>query len=177
MSEIPPVYNNTIYCANHPQTETLLRCNRCGKPICGKCSVLTPTGYRCKECVSGQQKVYETSKNYDFLIAMPIAAVIAFAGSFVAQFFAFFALFIGPIVGVLIAEAVRWAIKKRRSKLVFQLTTAAAVIGALVLPLLSLAAFLLGFRGLPVSTLIWGSVYAVLLGSTVYYRLSGIQVR
>ncbi len=44
------------YCANHPGVETSLRCNKCGKPICAKCAVRTPTGYRCKECVRGQLK-------------------------------------------------------------------------------------------------------------------------
>ena len=50
-----------IYCANHPAVETTLRCNRCGKPICAECAVRTPTGYRCKECVRGQQKIFDTA--------------------------------------------------------------------------------------------------------------------
>ena len=39
--------NAPTYCANHPGVETSLRCNKCGKPICAKCAVRTPTGYRC----------------------------------------------------------------------------------------------------------------------------------
>ncbi|MEN6392186.1 MAG: B-box zinc finger protein, partial [Anaerolineaceae bacterium] len=35
MTDNPP----TLYCTNHPQTETSLRCNRCDKPICTKCAV------------------------------------------------------------------------------------------------------------------------------------------
>ncbi len=46
MSDIPT-------CANHPERETGLRCNRCGKPICSQCAVQTPVGYRCRECVRG----------------------------------------------------------------------------------------------------------------------------
>ena len=48
-----------MYCANHPTVETTLRCNRCEKPICAKCAVLTPTGYRCKECIKEQQKIFD----------------------------------------------------------------------------------------------------------------------
>jgi len=48
-----------MYCYVHPDRETLLRCNRCERPICQSCAVLTPTGYRCKECVRGQQKIFE----------------------------------------------------------------------------------------------------------------------
>ena len=53
MTESP---NEKMYCYNHPQRETVLRCNRCERPMCTSCAVLTPTGYRCKECVRGQQK-------------------------------------------------------------------------------------------------------------------------
>ncbi|HNW14496.1 MAG TPA: B-box zinc finger protein, partial [Anaerolineaceae bacterium] len=56
---------DTLYCKNHPQRETYLRCNRCNDPICVQCAVLTPTGYRCKNCISGQQKVFETSEGLD----------------------------------------------------------------------------------------------------------------
>ena len=35
---------DTLYCANHPTIATSLRCNRCNKPICHKCAVLTPVG-------------------------------------------------------------------------------------------------------------------------------------
>ena len=48
----------TRTCANHPNRETMLRCNKCEKPICLQCAVLTEVGYRCKECVRGQQALY-----------------------------------------------------------------------------------------------------------------------
>src|SRR5688572_1664775 len=35
----------TLYCVNHPDTETLLRWNRCERPICLRCAVLTDVGY------------------------------------------------------------------------------------------------------------------------------------
>jgi len=73
MTEAP----TPIYCANHPQVETSLRCNRCGKPICPKCAVSTPTGYRCRECVRGQQKVFETAEWYDYPLAVVIAGGVA----------------------------------------------------------------------------------------------------
>lgn len=37
-------------CAAHPEIETSLRCNKCGKPICPKCMVQTPVGARCPDC-------------------------------------------------------------------------------------------------------------------------------
>ena len=51
----------TLYCYVHPTRETSLRCNNCDRPICAACAVRTPTGYRCRECVKRQQKVFDTS--------------------------------------------------------------------------------------------------------------------
>ena len=51
-----------LTCYNHPNRETVLRCNRCEQPICVQCAVKTPTGYRCKQCVKTQQKVFVTVK-------------------------------------------------------------------------------------------------------------------
>lgn len=39
-----------LRCANHPDVETRVSCNKCGKLICFRCMVSTPVGYRCREC-------------------------------------------------------------------------------------------------------------------------------
>ena len=86
MTDTPP----TLYCVNHPTVETNLRCNNCEKPICPKCAVLTPTGYRCKECVRSQQKVFNTATWFDYPLSFIIAAVLSYIGSFAVSFVSFF---------------------------------------------------------------------------------------
>ena len=168
----------TTVCYNHPDRETMLRCNRCDRPICTACAVLTPTGYRCKECVRGQQRVVETAQWIDYPLAMIIAGVIAFAGSLAAQVLGFFTLFIAPVIGVIIAEAVRWAVRRRRSRLLFQLAAAGALLGALPLLLIDLLGVLFGGGGgFSLFGLLWPAIYTFLVVSTTYYRLSGIQIR
>jgi apolipoprotein N-acyltransferase len=41
---------NAAACFNHPQRETMVRCGKCGRPICVRCMVSTPVGMRCREC-------------------------------------------------------------------------------------------------------------------------------
>lgn len=41
-----------MQCTFHPETETLLRCSKCEKPICNRCAVPTPVGARCPECAN-----------------------------------------------------------------------------------------------------------------------------
>ena len=44
-----------MQCAFHPNTETLLRCSKCEKPICNRCATQTPVGARCPECANVQR--------------------------------------------------------------------------------------------------------------------------
>lgn len=177
MSEI---YPPTLYCANHPNVETSLRCQRCEKPICPKCAVLTPTGYKCKECVRGQQKVFETAKSYDYVIGFIVAAVLSFLGSLIVVRLGWFIILLSPIAGGIIAEIIRVALRKRRSALLFKVTAAGAAIGALAMPLFSLLATLVltggnfAFGGL--FGLVFQVVYAVIVTSTIYYRLRGLSL-
>jgi hypothetical protein len=175
-----PEETHTV-CYNHPDRETMLRCNRCNRPICTACAVLTPTGYRCKECVRGQLKVFDTARTTDYVLAFIVAGVLSFFGSLLASFLGFFTIFIAPVAGVVIAEAVRLVVQKRRSKLLFQIATGAAVVGGLPVLLSALlgSILFLGSRGALTGLvgLLWPGLYLVLIVPTVYYRLSGISIR
>lgn len=39
-----------LYCYRHPKSETYVRCGRCDQPICPKCAVQGPVGFRCRQC-------------------------------------------------------------------------------------------------------------------------------
>jgi uncharacterized membrane protein YjjP (DUF1212 family) len=165
MTESPP----QIYCANHPSIETSLRCNKCEKPICAKCAILTPTGYRCKECVKEQQKIFETALWFDYPLVFIVVAVLAYLGSLIAARIGFFTILLAPFAGGLIAEVARLITRRRRSKRLFILAALAAVVGCLPVGLAFIQHFiLLGF--------IFQMIYAVLMTSTMYYRLAGIRI-
>ena len=172
----------TLYCANHPNVETTLRCNRCEKPICSRCAVLTPTGYRCQECVRGQQKMFETTTWFDYPIAFVLAVILSYIGGLLVTRLGFFTIFLAPIAGVIIAEAIRLVVRRRRSKRLYQLSAVATALGGAIPILLYLTTFLLvlldgsrGGMGL-LFPLIWQGVYVFMVTSTVYYRLGGIRI-
>lgn len=125
--------DHALFCANHPTVETMLRCNRCGKPICTKCAVLTPVGYRCKECVGRQQAVFYSGGALDYVIGGAISLVLGGIASYLmVQVGAWFiALILGPTVGIGIAEAVRLAVRRRRSRHLWLVVAGGMVVGAL----------------------------------------------
>lgn len=172
-----------LYCANHPQTPTSLRCNRCEKPICPKCAVQTPTGYRCKECVRGQQKIFDTTQWYDYLLAFVTIAILTYLGSLIVTRIGFFTILLAPVAGLVIGEASRWIVRRRRSRKLTRLAIIAVIIGGLPKLLTGIASILLIFSEVGLSgagflfTLLWQGVYLFMVASAVYYRLSGINIR
>ncbi|MGD8472895.1 MAG: tetratricopeptide repeat protein [Anaerolineae bacterium] len=136
-----PLDDNVLYCANHPTVETMLRCNRCNKPICTRCAIQTPVGYRCKECVGRQQAVFYSGGALDYVIAGAISVVLGGIASYLMTLVGawFIALLLGPAAGIGIAELVRLAVRRRRSKYLWIVVGAGMVVGAL--PSLILALF------------------------------------
>ncbi len=164
-----------LRCTFHPKRETRLRCNRCERPICTKCAHLTPTGYRCPECIRKQQKVFVTVKWYDYLTGTLIAGVLSFLGSLVAGAFGFFTIFIAPIVASIIVAVVRKVIKNRRSPRLYWVVAASALIASMPLLLIDLIGFLFFFETPPLGMilpLVWRGLYSIIVTTTVYYRIS-----
>lgn len=116
--------DDVLYCANHPDRETLLRCNRCNKPICLDCAVQTDVGYRCKECIRGVQNKYFNAESRDypiaFLVAMIVTAIAAPLVSLLIGRFGFLgliiALFAGSAAGGALAQIIRSSVGKRRGR-------------------------------------------------------------
>lgn len=176
---------STTFCANHPNRETTLRCNRCEKPICPQCAIQTPVGYRCKECVQGQQKAFDNSIAIDY----PIAVIVSMAGvgfaTAVLAFLGFWGLFVAPIVGGGIAELIRWAVRRRRSRrlpLASILGGAAGLLIYLGIRLIPYVPYLL-FTSEPallgvgsiLMTFAWPVGYGIVILSTMYYRMRGLR--
>jgi hypothetical protein len=176
---------DTLYCVNHPQTATSLRCNRCGKPVCTRCIVRTPVGYRCRECVRGQQQIFETVVWYDYIVAVVLAAVLGGLAGALLLNLGWFVIFLSPVAGGLIAEVVRAAVRRRRGRYLFVAATVAYVLGCLPLFLPGLLFLLSGLLGGDLGraglaglfALLWPLVYVVIAAGTFFARLRGIAVR
>jgi hypothetical protein len=161
----------TLYCANHPTVETSLRCSRCDKPICPKCAVRTPTGYKCKDCVRSQQKVFSTTRWYDYPLAFVLGAILGGLGSLLANaLWIYLILLLAPAAGMVIAETVRLAVQKRRSLYLWQAMAAGIVVGCL--PALALALLSLNFW-----SIVTQGFFLVVVTSTAVARLRGINIR
>jgi len=169
--------SSATFCYKHSDRETALRCNRCDNYICPSCAVSTPTGYRCKDCIREQKKVYDTAKAQDYVLAFVVAGVLSYLGSLIAQYIGFFLFFVAPGAGFLIAEVVRRVVNRRRSTVLFRVATLAVVLGGLLVAVDDLFFFFLSGNPSFLYGLLWPGIYVVLAAGTTYAGLSGMRFR
>ncbi|NLE77751.1 MAG: hypothetical protein GX605_13500 [Chloroflexi bacterium] len=149
-------------CTVHPARETILRCNRCGRPMCLDCAVLTEVGYRCRECVRSQQSIYYNIRQQDYAVAAVISPLLGFLGALFVGSIGWLTIFLAPAAGGLIAEAVSRAARRRRGRYLWLVCSVGVAVG-------TLAAWWFFVRSL--GGLLWLAVYAALAIGTVYGRL------
>ena len=178
----------SLRCVNHPNVETYLRCNKCGQPICAKCAVRTPVGYRCRNCVKAQQQVfYADFSPIHYLVAAAVALPLSLVASWLVPMLSFYVIFVGPAVGGVIAKAAHWAIGRRRGKYTWLVVCSCIVLGSLsklVLPALAYLFMMIAWPNeaaapsmLPLlfaggmASLIWDVVYVVTAVGAAYAML------
>jgi len=158
-----PAEDETVYCFYHPNVETGLRCNKCGKPICVKCARRTPVGYRCPDCIRSQQAVFYSAGGLDYVGVVVVGLVASTIGAaIVGTLGIWFAIFLGPVAGGVISEAARWAARRRRGRYIAVIVSGCIIIGALP-TLLFVGPGLWGLGGL--------AIYVATAIGTAYARL------
>ena len=147
-----------LVCYKHGN-ETNLRCYSCGKPICGKCSKVTPVGYRCLDCIRDAESVFYDATPMHYLISVGAALFLGAVAGFIMSLIGFWivAIFLGSGAGTFIGNMAFRLNGRHRGRYL-----AYAVSGAV---LLSGAPFLLAGNFLGVG------IYLALAVSACYYQL------
>ena len=121
-------------CARHHATPTRLRCGRCEKPICPKCTVMGPVGARCRECASNRSSHMYQVGPLQFALAFGAGAVMGGLGSVLIDalgFFALWGLLYAPAVGPLLGGVVSKLTRGKRGPVLAGVSGAGIAVGAL----------------------------------------------
>jgi hypothetical protein len=110
----PSGQSDTLRCARHPNTETVLRCGRCETPICQRCMVMSPVGARCPTCA--QVKRFQLMlKPKELALAVVYGLGAGIVGTIVASFIPFLGpIFSFAIVGFGVGYAVSAGANRKR---------------------------------------------------------------
>ncbi len=103
-----------MYCDRHPKIETNLRCGKCEKPICSKCTVQTPVGARCADCAKlTRLPVFQVSiAGYLKAVGIGLGAAVILGivwgliVTYLEGFGYLLVLFAGYVIGELVSRAV-----------------------------------------------------------------------
>lgn len=161
-----------LYCANHPKTETLLRCSKCGKPICQRCGIRTPVGIRCRECAQLRRPPnYMLGPGHYLLAALVALPASVLAGYIMQRVGVFYAFFIGAAAGGLIAEIVYRVTGGKRGNALAIVVSVCIVVGAVAAGLLPL----LLMPGAPLRALLnVGSLLSLVLRLNIVYVILAV---
>ena len=133
-----------LYCANHPDTETYLRCGKCEKPICARCRVSTPVGFRCYDCAN-MQVLPTYAVSADVYIRAGLAGfIVAAITGVIMGLFPGFEFWAALLMGIVVPEAVATAANQKRGPGLRTIAFLSIVFG-FVLSRVVLESFLLAF--------------------------------
>lgn len=169
----PGVY----FCARHKNVQTRLRCGRCEKPICPKCTSYGPTGARCRDCLSMRSShIYQVGV-LGALASFVVAAVAGVLGALIVGavgILSFWALLYAPAIGPALGQLIVRASGGKRGTKLALIASAGFTAGALgesLFPALPMLA-----KGVPASIALMGLanpflwiMLAIALGSLWMY--------
>ncbi|MDQ3706943.1 MAG: hypothetical protein M3437_17320 [Chloroflexota bacterium] len=103
-----------LYCYNHPNEPTYLRCGKCERPICARCRVSTPVGFRCFECANLQVLPTYALDSSVYLKAAMFGLVAAGLTGVLLGLFPAFEFWGALLMGITVPEAVARASNQKR---------------------------------------------------------------
>ena len=125
----PGVWN----CARHKSVQTRLRCGKCEKPICPRCTVMTSVGARCRDCASNRSSHIYQIAPAQFALAFGAAMGAGILGAILVRFLGglwLFALLYAPALGPLLGRLVARITRGKRGYVLASVTVAGLATGA-----------------------------------------------
>lgn len=139
-----------MYCINHPDRETLLRCAKCERPICTECAIRHPVGLRCPECAKLKKvPTYDVPAPY-YLRAFGAGLMTSVICSIFVEILPMFFLsfFAALIAGGIIAEVISRVTRYKRG-VGLQIVAGISIILGYLLGSFSVTVFSFGGMALP----------------------------
>jgi ABC-type amino acid transport system permease subunit len=98
--------DGTLHCYRHPDRETWVRCGRCDRPICTKCAMQGPVGFRCRDCGKPVNDPLTSMKPHQVALGSLVSIGASVLGGLIGLQLGFLAIFVGFFAGGLTADLV-----------------------------------------------------------------------
>jgi len=119
-----------MFCYRHPTIETWLRCGRCDRPICTKCSIQGPVGSRCRECGRLTNDPLTSFTPRQLVLGLGVSIVAGLVAGFVGAYIGYFSIIVGYFAGRLVADAVTRVIGYKRGPVMLGILFSGIILGS-----------------------------------------------
>jgi MFS family permease len=160
-----------LHCYRHPDRETYVRCGRCDQPICPKCAMQGPVGFRCRTCGTLKNDPITSFSPGQLVAGLATSIAAGAIASLISGQIGFYGIFIGFFAGGFVAEIVARTIGYKRGPVMLGILAAGIVAGT-VLGTVADTYFLFGSipeaEGLPMTEYLWFSLrYSLLFAAAM----------
>jgi hypothetical protein len=160
-----------LHCYRHPDRETYVRCGRCDQPICPRCAMQGPVGFRCRQCGTLKHDPLTSFTPAQLAVGFGTSIAAGAAASLISGQIGFFGVFIGFFAGGFIAEMVARVIGYKRGPVMLGILAVGIVAGTILGTAVD-TYFLFGSipeaEGLPMTEYLWFSLrYSLLFAAAM----------
>ena len=124
-----PADDYQLFCYRHPDRETRIRCGRCDRPICTRCAMQGPVGFRCRNCGTLANDPLTTIRPAQGLLGLTVSVGLGLVAAFIAGRIGFFSIIVSFIAGGFIAEAVTRVIGWKRGTTILVIVLGGIIAG------------------------------------------------
>jgi hypothetical protein len=124
--------DGVLYCYRHPDRQTYIRCGRCDRPICTRCAMQGPVGFRCRECGTLAYDPLTSFRPGQVALGLAVAGGGGIVLGLIAGVLGWLTIFVAFIGGGMISEAVIRTTGYKRGPLMLAIVLGGIVAGVVV---------------------------------------------
>ena len=137
--------DGALHCYRHPDRETWVRCGRCDRPICTKCAMQGPVGFRCRDCGKPVNDPLTSMKPPQVVLGGLVSIGAGTLGGLIGLQLGFFSIIVGFFAGGLIADLVMRVTGYKRGPVMATILLGGIALGTLIAFGLSYGMFIAAF--------------------------------
>jgi hypothetical protein len=124
--------DGTLQCYRHADRETWVRCGRCDRPICTRCAMQGPVGFRCRDCGKPVNDPLTSMKPQQVALGGLAAMGAGTLGALIGLQLGWFVVLVGFFAGGLTADLVMRVTGYKRGPVMATILLGGIAVGTLV---------------------------------------------
>jgi hypothetical protein len=121
-----------LFCYRHPDRETWVRCGRCDRPICPRCAMQGPVGFRCRDCGKPVNDPLTSFTTPQLVLGGLLALGAGTVGAMIGLQLGFWSIFVGFFGGGIIADLVMRVTGFKRGPVMVGILVGGIAVGTLI---------------------------------------------